>query len=195
MRRSGESIQRVGRTRAWLLLMLLGALSEACQGGSAPGGSGGGAGSASAGAAGGHAPGGAGDQAEAGAAPLEMPAAGAGEGPQAGGGSNQAQAGAGGMSSTDLGAAGDAGASSAGPTCHDGGPGEGATCASYCSAWFPLCKDLAATSNVYADHEDCLKKCAGFSLEQMCCRGYHVTNAPQNPNTHCAHAAGYRTCP
>lgn len=74
-----------------------------------------------------------------------------------------------------------AGGSAAAATCRDGSRGEGATCESYCSAWFPLCKAHPATANVFADQRACLLQCAGFSLEQLCCRGYHVSLAPNSP--------------
>jgi hypothetical protein len=115
-------------------------------------------------------------------------------------------AGSGGVSALPLGLGGAGGEPLAGsgplpmggssPTCTDAtSPGNGATCESYCTAWFPLCKAEPSTASVYADREDCLAKCSEFSLEQICCRGYHVTNAPLRPSTHCGHAAGFRTCP
>jgi hypothetical protein len=119
----------------------------------------------------------------------------------AGGEAADAQAGSTGDPISNAGAAGasQAGQGGADPApplrCHDGSKGEGATCESLCSAWFPICKTHVATANIYADEADCLVKCGALAEEQLCCRGYHVTNAPNNPNTHCAHAAGFRTCP
>lgn len=144
-------------------------------------------------------------------------AAGAGAPPSQGGAESTLTAGEGGAESTISagdgggaghpaveGAEGGAGGSGAGaagemsdfaPTCHDGGPGDGATCASFCSGWFPICKMHPVTAELYADVADCLADCRRFSQEQLCCRGYHITNAPKNPNTHCSHSAGIRTCP
>jgi hypothetical protein len=78
--------------------------------------------------------------------------------------------------------------------CHDGGPGEGATCQSFCEGWFPVCSDYGVTAAIYADMADCLDQCRGFNVEQLCCRGYHIKNAPGRPTTHCMHSAGLRTC-
>ncbi len=93
-----------------------------------------------------------------------------------------------------LGGAAGGGAPSA-LVCHDGGMGEGATCDSFCTGWFPICSNNATTSDVFADRADCLRQCAAYTEEQLCCRGYHITNAPDNPTTHCTHSAGIRTCP
>jgi hypothetical protein len=79
--------------------------------------------------------------------------------------------------------------------CHDGGPGEGSTCQSFCAAWFPICLENASTATTFEDEADCLAQCMAFSEEQLCCRGYHVTIAPDKPTSHCPHAAGIRNCP
>jgi hypothetical protein len=116
------------------------------------------------------------------------------------GGAGRVEAGGGDAGAISVGApagTGSSGAAGAAPAfvCDDGGLGQGATCQSLCEGWFPLCKELPTTADVFVDFDDCLEQCSKYTMEQLCCRGYHIKNVPKNPNSHCTHTAGFRTCP
>jgi hypothetical protein len=82
--------------------------------------------------------------------------------------------------------------------CQAGNLGAGITCDHYCTTFMSACR--ATISGVYDDIANCKSKCASFSQDQICCRGYHAdlaatTPSPSAVTLHCPHAAGQSVCP
>jgi hypothetical protein len=61
-----------------------------------------------------------------------------------------------------------------GPTCEDiDGPSTvSATCVSFCSTWSVICCAESFPEN-YANEAECLRDCATFTPERLCCRAQH----------------------
>jgi hypothetical protein len=78
-----------------------------------------------------------------------------------------------------------------------GNPGNGKTCADYCTAFLATCAPLQAYTNTFVDNADCMMKCDLLTQEQLCCRALHAYNVNMTQTdiaTHCSHAVGMAPC-
>ena len=78
--------------------------------------------------------------------------------------------------------------------------GAGKSCNTLCTDWFANCagNDAGSWGATYQNQGACLQACNALTEAQICCRGYHVTQATgssANITLHCPHAVGMGNAP